>query len=83
MAWKLRGALKPAGDSVTPVGEDSEAQGTTVELVLVEVLQNCAARNAALAIAVEVVLGAAQPNPCAPCRQDSRTETDTPIAANR
>jgi hypothetical protein len=41
LAWKLRGALIPAGDSVNPVGPVSvdELQGTTADVASVEVLQ--------------------------------------------
>jgi hypothetical protein len=41
LAWKFRGALIPAGDSVSPVGPVSaeELQGTTAVVALVAVLQ--------------------------------------------
>jgi hypothetical protein len=41
LAWKFRGALIPAGDSVRPVGPVSveELQGTTTDVAVVEVLQ--------------------------------------------
>lgn len=38
-AWKFRGAVNPDGGSVRPVGDDSEVQGTTADVIDVEVLQ--------------------------------------------
>jgi hypothetical protein len=41
LAWKFRGALIPAGDSVSPVGpvRVDEVQGTMTAVALVAVLQ--------------------------------------------